>query len=126
MPIATLPKPARTIPKISVNRLLQASGAFQFHFDDLGIEIEGDFSAGRFDGVAEVTFWNDAEEGLSWFVGDITLECLRWNGKSYDVCHVTLEQDSGTTQGKLYLAIWGALTDGGWRDAVEAKVMDQL
>jgi len=117
----TLERPARTIPKLSTYRLLQASGALDFRFDDLNLEIEDGFGAGRFDGTATITYWSDAEEGLSWFVGDITLECHPWNGKSFDVRHIEIEQDT-----KLYTDIWSQLTDGNFKDAVEAKVMEQL
>lgn len=110
------------IRTISKSQLLQASGSFDFKFDDLGIEIEsGGFVAGAFEGIAEITYWSDAEEGLSWFVHDITLRCSKWNGKSYDVKHITLEQDD-----KLYLQIWSELTDGSFKDAVDAKVQEQL
>lgn len=120
MTVAVLP--ARTIPKLPLSRLLQASGSFDFKFDDLGIEIESSgFVAGAFEGTAEITYWNDAAEGLSWFVHDITLRCSKWNGNSYDVRHITIEQSN-----PLYTAIWSELTDGSLKDAVEAKVEQQL
>lgn len=110
------------LSQISDTRLLQASGAFDFRFDDLGLEIESGFSAGSFNGVAKVTYWNDAEEGLSWFVGDILLDCSRWNGRDYDVRTVTLSFGD-----KLYIELWTALTDDGtFKDSIDARVMEQL
>lgn len=123
---ATITTLERRIPKISLERLMQASGSFEYRFDELSIEIEDDFCAGRFDGTATVTYWFDPADGLEFFVGDITLECTRWNGGGsgsgrWDVRHVTLEQDTS-----LYLAIWGVLTDGSHKDAIEARAMGEL
>lgn len=120
MTTLTAIKPARTIPKISANRLLQASGEFSFRFEELSLEIEGGFSAGSFNGTAQITWWDD-DDGLSWFVGDIILDCHRWNGKSWDVRHVDLEQHT-----KLYIDIWSELTDGSFKDSIEAKVEGEL
>lgn len=103
-------------------RLLQASGEFQFRFEELGIEIDGsDICAGSFNGTAHITYWNDKEEGLSWFVGDILLDCSKWNGKGWDVLTIKLERDH-----KLYIDLWGALTDGAFKDSIEARVREQL
>ena len=111
----------QTLRRPSDFRLKQASGEFSFRFDDLGLEVEGGFSAGSFNGTARVTYWND-EEGLSWFVGDILLECSRWNGKDYDARTVTLQFGD-----RLYLPIWTALTDdGAWKDSIDARVEEQL
>lgn len=109
----------RTLPKLPL-RALRETGRFDFKFDELSIEIEGGFCAGRFDGTAEVSYANEYGE-LSWFVHDITLHCSKWNGNSYDVKHVTLEQDD-----KLYTAIWSELTDGSAKDAVDAAVQGQI
>lgn len=115
MNVQTLPK------RPSDFRLLQASGAFDFRFDDLGLDIEDSFSAGAFSGTAKVTYWNDPEEGLDWFVGDILLDCSRWNGQSYDVRTITVSMGD-----PLYIPIWSALTDGFWKDSIEARVREQL
>jgi hypothetical protein len=111
----------QTPSKPSDFRLLQASGGFDFRFDDLGIEVEGEFCAGAFNGVAKVTYWNDPEEGLSWFVGDILLNCSKWNGKDYDVRTITLEQ-----QDRLYIPIWSVLTDGSFKDSIDARVREAM
>lgn len=122
MSTLTLPKPTTqtAIPAISNSRLLQASGEFQYRFDDLGIEIECGFSAGAFNGTANITYWND-EDGLSWFVGDILLDCSKWNGKSWDAQTIKIEQDS-----KLYIPLWSELTDGALHDAIDAAVRGKL
>ena len=102
--------------------MLRASGEIRFRFDDLSLEIEGGFSAGAFNGVAKVTYWNDAEEGLHWFVGDILLDCSRWNGKDYDVRTVTVSFGD-----PLYIQLWTALTDDGtWKDSIDARVREAL
>lgn len=111
----------QALPKLSDFRLAQASGALDFRFDELGIEMESGFSAGRFDGTARVTYWNDPEEGLSWFVNEIFLGCSRWNGNSWDALTVELERDH-----KLYIDIWGVLTDGAFKDLIDARVREQL
>lgn len=101
--------------------MLRASGAFQYRFEELGLEMEAGFSAGAFNGTAQITYWNDKEEGLSWFVGDILLDCSKWNGESWDVRTIKLERDQ-----KLYIEIWGVLTDGAFHDSIEARVREQL
>ncbi len=102
-------------------RLLQASGEFDFAFDDLGIEIEGDFLAGSFTGVAKVTYWNDSD-GLTWDVGNILLRTSRWNGTDYDVQFATLEFGD-----RLYIPIWSELTErSAWKDSIDARVREQL
>lgn len=107
--------------------MLRASGEFQFRFEELGIEIDGtDFLAGAFNGMAHITYWNDKEEGLSWFVGDILLDCSKWNGGGtgsggWDVLTIKLERDH-----KLCIDLWGALTDGAFKDSIEARVREQL
>lgn len=109
-----------TLPKIRDFKLLQASGAFSYRFEELGLEIEGGFSAGSFNGTAQITYWNDPE-GLEWFVGDIVLDCSRWNGKSWDAKQIELEVED-----RLYLAIWGVLSEGAFKDSIEAKVEEQI
>lgn len=103
-------------------QLLQASGEFQFRFDDLGIEMEGGFCAGAFNGTAHVTYYNDAEEGLSWFVREIYLDCSKWNGETWEARTIELERNH-----KLYIELWGALTDDGpWKDSIDARVRENL
>lgn len=109
-----------TLPTISQRRLLEASGDFQFRFEELGVEIESGFSAGSFNGMANVTYWND-EDGLEWFVNDIYLDCSKWNGKSWECRTIEIERDHD-----LYIKLWGVLTEGSWKDAIESKVMEQL
>lgn len=111
----------RMADSFSNESLLQASGEFQYRFEELGIEMEAGFSAGAFNGTAQVTYWNDKEEGLSWFVGDILLDCSKWNGETWDACTFKLERDH-----KLYLELWSVLTDGAFKDSIEARVRDQL
>lgn len=113
---------ASRLAKPTEFRQMQASGEFFFRFDELGLEIEcSGFSAGAFNGTAKITFWNDREEGLSWFVGDILLDCHRWNGKDWDVRTIKIEEDD-----KLYIPIWSELTDGAWKDSIDARVREAL
>jgi hypothetical protein len=111
---------ADTITKPSHNRLLQASGALTYRFEELSIEIEHNCFAGMFNGTADVTYWND-EDGLDWSVGDIEVECE--NGSK-----VTLEEQYpyNTTSGRLYLAIWGELTDGAFKDDIDGRVRAEI
>lgn len=111
----------QTIPKHSDFRLLQASGALDFRFEELGLEMEAGFSAGHFNGTARVNYYNDKEEGLSWHVNEIYLNCSKWNGQSWDARTVELER-----QHKLYIDIWGVLTDGAFKDSIDAQVRGQL
>ena len=106
---------------LTMLRMLQASGEISFKFDDLHIEIEGGFGAGSFNGTARVTFWNDREEGLSWFIGDILLDCSKWNGQSWDARTIKIEFGDA-----LYLPIYSELEDGQWRDSIEAQIRGQI
>lgn len=111
-----------TLPKISTRKLLQASGSLDFRFEDLGLEIEGGFEAGSFNGTAEVTYWDDPSD-LEWFVGDITLDCHKWDAinNRWLVKHIKLEPES-----KLYRDIWSVLTEGRSKDHIEARVMQDI
>jgi len=106
----------------TATQLLQASGEFDYRFEELGIEMGATgFSAGRFDGTARVTYHNDKEEGLSWFVNEIFLDCSKWNGTTWEALTVEVERDH-----KLYIDLWGALVDGSFKDSIEARVREQL
>lgn len=118
MTAAVLPLP--TIPKISLFRLQQASGAITYKFDDLHLDIEGGFGAGAFEGQAEVHYWT--EDGYTeWFVDAITLRCSKWNGKTYDVRMIKLDRGHW-----LFTAIWAELTEGSHKDSVDAAVERDL
>ncbi len=112
-----------TIPKISDYRLLQASGDFEYRFEELAIEIDTDCFAGSFSGTADVTYWND-EEGLEWFVGNIGVDCN--DGRKVALEPSMYLSGHPTFSHRLYLAIYGELTDGSFKDAVEAKVMQEI
>jgi hypothetical protein len=111
-----------TITKPSHNRLLQASGALTYRFEELSIEIEPNSFAGMFNGTADVTYWND-EDGLQWYVGDISLECE--NGSKVTLEHY--DYSPHTTRGRhLYLAIWGVLTDGAFKNSIDDRVRAEI
>lgn len=110
----------QSIPNVSDFRLLQASGEILHRFEEMGIPAQGRCLAGRFDGTARITYWNDKEEGLSWFVQEITLDTREWNGKTHERHTVEL------TDGPLYLALWGELTDGSAKDSVDAEIRGKL
>lgn len=103
-------------------RELQASGAFDFKFEEMGLEIEASgFFAGSFNGTARITYHNDKEDGLSWFVHEIYLDCSKWNGETWDVLTIEIEQHN-----KLYIDLWGVLVDGAFKDLIDAQVRGQL
>ena len=115
---------ANTITKPSHNRLLQASGALTYKFEELSIELEPGCFAGMFNGTAAVTYWNDEGE-LQWFVSDISLECENGSKVALDAVnygqggHITLSR-------RLYLAIWDVLTEGAFKDAVDGQVRAEI
>jgi len=106
-------------PQPSHNRLLQASGAFTYRFEELSIEIEAGAFAGMFNGTADVTYWND-EDGLQWFVGNIEVECE--NGSKVEL-H---DSNYGTFSRHLYLGIWNVLTEGAFKDAIDGRVRAEI
>ena len=113
-----------TITKPSHNRLLQASGALTYRFEELSIELEPSCFAGMFNGTAAVTYWND-EDGLQWFVGDINIECE--NGSKVALEEHNYGTANHVTRNRhLYLAIWDVLTEGSFKDSIDSRVQAEI
>jgi len=96
----------------------------EFPFEELAIISEGGVQAGLMSGTAEITYYPDGE----YHVGKIYLDGFRKraDGSGFDRVPVELEYEVSvhlrTLQAQLYLAIWGELTDGSFKDAVENAV----
>lgn len=113
MTAAVIPLPARTIPKLSLFQIGRAAGAVEFKFEELSIEVEG-AHVGYFNGCAEVHYWR--EDGQTeWFVDEIRLHCTKHEK--------TVELDRSHW---LFTAIWDVLTNGDFKDHVEAAVERDL
>lgn len=83
-----------------------------YRFQELPLIEEGGFRAGLLDGSATVAFHRDGE----WFVRDIFLEGYGAKGiKPVPVDNVA-----------IYLTIWTQLTDGRFKDLIQAEVQAKL
>lgn len=97
-----------------------------YQFEELAIITEDGISAGLMNGTAEVTYFDDGEFHIDriWLDGYRPLA----DAKGYSHAQVELAHDirSNTLEAKLYLAIWGQLTDGDFKDHVQTKVSEAL
>jgi hypothetical protein len=81
-----------------------------YEFEELPLVVEGGFEAGLVNGSAEIRVYDDG----AWFVGSIYLDGFK--GREQKPIEIY-----GRTSG-LFLAIWEQLTEGRFKDFIQAKV----
>lgn len=103
-----------------------------FEFEELPLTVEGGFEAGLVNGSATISYHDDGE----WFVGTVFLEGHRERSSAerQEIAAVTgklpdrferknIEVDSAS---QIYLAIFGQLENGRFRDQIESAVSAEL
>lgn len=99
----------RTIPKLDLFQIGRAAGSVSYPFEELSIEVSG-AHVGFFNGTAEVHYFKEDGQ-LEWFVDEIRLHCTK---------HENTVQLDRTDW--LFTQIWDVLTNGSFKDFVDAAV----